>query len=288
MSVTLIGQNNGYGYGTYHLDLGLYPDNTPVVDFEEAWNESHGKFKAIVIRALSIQDLVTGLMVAHSIRERGGEVRNLILPHVPGGRQDRLKWEGDWLFTLKYVARLINDMNFPTVVTLDPHSLATTALIDRLLVPELRIPYLISKVWDKQGQQAPTYSGIIAPDAGASKRAETVAKQFENELPVYYAKKHRDPATNKLSGFSIDDLPSNQHYLVVDDLCDAGGTFLGLAEVIKENSATADLFVTHGLFTKGTEQLAEAYGTLYATDSVDRPRERVKYFNVTEGMNYYA
>lgn len=288
MSVTLIGQNNGYGHGTYHLDLGLYPDNTPVVDFEEAWNESAGRFRAIVIRALSIQDLVTGLMVAHSIRERGGEVRKLILPHVPGGRQDRLKWEGDWLFTLKYVAGLINNMNFPTVVTLDPHSIATTALIDRLVVVELRIPYLISSVWDQQGQHAPVYSGIIAPDFGAVKRAEAVARQFQNELPVYYAKKHRDPATNKLSGFSIDDLPSNQHYLVVDDLCDAGGTFLGLADVIAENGATADLFVTHGLFSKGTEKLRAAYGTVYSTDSVDRPAEGVKYFNVTEGLYYHA
>ena len=38
------------------LSLGLYPDNTPVVDLEDAWNHAQGEFKAIEIHALSIPE----------------------------------------------------------------------------------------------------------------------------------------------------------------------------------------------------------------------------------------
>lgn len=280
MSVILYGRASGK---KYQLDVGLYPDNTPVVDLREAWDGEGGKFRAIIIRALSIQDLVSGLMVVHSIKERGGEVSNLILPHVPGGRQDRLKWEGDWLFTLKYVAGLINQLQFSTVVTLDPHSLATTALIDRVMVPEIHLDGLFK--WYGQFMDIPKYDGVIAPDAGAAKRAEKVAEQLG--VPVYYARKKRDPETNKLSGFAIpDDLPSNSHYLVVDDICDAGGTFIGLAKVIaEEGDATADLFVTHGIFSKEAGlRLKKHYGNVYATDSIDRLADGVTYFKIVEGL----
>lgn len=261
------------------LSLGLYPDNTPVVDLEDAWNHAGGEFKAIEIHALSIQDLVTGLMVSHAIKQRGGSVKNALIPHIPGGRQDRIKWEGDWLFTIKYVANLINAERFEKVITLDPHSLATTALIDNCIVPELNMDWLLSEYAE--------YAGVIAPDAGAEKRAGIVAQQLK--VPLYSAKKHRDPVSNKLSGFSVDELPSNAHYLVVDDICDAGGTFVGLGEVIAENSATADLFVTHGIFSKNAgERLKKHYNKVFSTDSVDRLADGVTYFNVSEGLVRYV
>lgn len=267
------------------LSLGLYPDNTPVVNFGDAWDKAQGEFKAILVRPNSMQEFFTAMMIVDSIRERSGRVDSLILPCIPGQRQDRLKWEGDWLTTLKFIAKTINGMNFKKVISLDPHSIAAEVLIDRLVVPEIRLRHMIEQVWDEQGQYAPTYTGIIAPDLGASKRAEAAAKHFE--IPVYYGKKHRDPATNKLSGFSVDGLADFGHYLVVDDLCDAGGTFLGLAESFPAG-VSADLFVTHGLFSKGSEKLTAAFGTVYATDSIDRPIEGIKYINVSEGLVRYA
>jgi ribose-phosphate pyrophosphokinase len=285
MSVTLYAARDHYGTRGVSVQLGLYPDNSPVIDLEEAWNTTGPNFKSILVRPADMQEFFTAMMIVDSIRERGGTVDSLILPCIPGQRQDRLKWEGDWLLTLKYVAKTINSMNFEKVISLDPHSLAAEVLINRLVVPGLKLRHLIEDSWDKRGQKAPTYSGIIAPDLGAAKRAEAAAKHFE--IPVFYGRKHRDPATNKLSGFSVDGLPDWGHYLVVDDLCDAGGTFLGLAESLPAG-VTADLFVTHGLFTKGTEKLTAAYGNLYTTDSVDRLAERVHYFNVSEGLNLYA
>jgi ribose-phosphate pyrophosphokinase len=219
------------------------------------------------------------MMVADSFDERGKPIDTLIIPRIPGARQDRLKWEGDWLFTLKSVARMINDRQFERVITLDPHSMATTALIDRLEVYPVDF---------NTGFPAVTYAGVIAPDLGASKRAEEAARQLN--VPVFQAGKKRDPETNKLSGFKFyDSLIPDSHYLVVDDLCDAGGTFLGLADEAKTvYGVTLDLFVTHGLFTKGTSALTQKYETLITTDSVEINNPPVITLNVTEGLALYA
>lgn len=260
------------------VSLGLYPDNTPVVNLEDAWNKAGGKFKAILVRPNSMQEFFTAMMIVDSIRERGGYVHDLILPCIPGQRQDRMKWEGDWLMTLKFVAKTINGMNFRKVVALDPHSLAS-GMIDRLLVPELAYDYLF-RIKDR-----PKWDAVIAPDAGAAARAQRFADAFG--IPVIQAFKHRDPETNKLSG-PVVNLPnkSNQHYIVVDDLCDAGGTFKALGEVITTGDyGTVDLFVTHGLFSKGAvERLNKVYKNIYTTNSIDGLHSGVEYIYNVEGL----
>ena len=72
------------------------------------------------------------------------------------------------------------------------------------------------------------YVGLICPDAGAAKRTEAVAEALA--LPVFYARKKRDFATGRLSGFACEPLPPEGRLIVVDDICDGGGTFRGLAE----------------------------------------------------------
>lgn len=64
--------------------------------------------------------------------------------------------------------------------------------------------------------------------------------------------------------------------LIQDDLCDAGGTFIGEAKYLRENgiSNPLNLFVAHGLFTKGLEPLLEHFEHIYCTNSyqdIDHP-----------------
>jgi ribose-phosphate pyrophosphokinase len=72
--------------------------------------------------------------------------------------------------------------------------------------------------------------------------------------------------------------------LLVDDICDAGGTFLGLQTILEGHGATSDLFVTHGLFSAGTKALRRSFRTLYATDSLHYPADGVKYLPIVNGM----
>ena len=76
---------------------------------------------------------------------------------------------------------------------------------------------------------------------------------------------------------------SDKKVIVVDDICDGGATFLKLAEILKQrNVKSMELFVTHGIFTKGTECLTSVYKTVYTTNSYHQDRE-----GVVEGVNYF-
>jgi hypothetical protein len=52
--------------------------------------------------------------------------------------------------------------------------------------------------------------------------------------------------------------------VIVDDICDGGGTFLGLAARLGEQDAgLLTLCVTHGLFTKGVMPLLDVFDRIY-------------------------
>ena len=57
--------------------------------------------------------------------------------------------------------------------------------------------------------------------------------------------------------------------LIVDDLCDAGGTFIGSAQVLRDAGArSVSLYVTHGVFSKGVENLLNnGIDAIYTTTS---------------------
>jgi ribose-phosphate pyrophosphokinase len=216
-------------------------------------------------------DLMGALFFVDALMERGHErPPELILPFVPGARQDRLNPVGDYLFTAKSVAREINMRGFPMVHVLDPHSEVTPALIDRCNV--IHAHEVFSDPGDyghPPWRWTTAYSAIISPDSGAEKRAGAVAKKLG--IPLIHGWKTRDVATGKITGFGLEQSSITGQVLVVDDICDGGGTFIGLAAVIKERGLKADLFVSHGLFSQGTSKLLEHYGRLFTTDSIETP-----------------
>jgi len=115
---------------------------------------------------------------------------------------------------------------------------------------------------------------VIAPDAGAEKRAGAVA--YRLGLPMLHGWKTRDVHDGRISGFGLERATlAPGRVLVVDDICDGGGTFIGLGEVIAKRKLQPDLFVSHGLFTKGTAKLREFYGRIMTTDSIDGAHECV-------------
>ena len=114
------------------------------------------------------------------------------------------------------------------------------------------------------------YDVVVAPDAGAEKRAANVARCLN--LPLCRAWKNRDLQTGNITGFGFGELPNKEKIraLIVDDICDGGGTFVGLAQILKEKVSSLDLFVTHGIFSKGTKELKKYFNKIYTTDSVPR------------------
>jgi ribose-phosphate pyrophosphokinase len=126
---------------------------------------------------------------------------------------------------------------------------------------------------------------IVSPDAGALKKIYKVAAALDH-IDVVECMKQRDLHTGKLSGFKVfeDDL-SGRTCFIVDDICDGGGTFIGVAaELRKLGAAKIILLVSHGIFSKGYE--LAGIDAVYCTDSYKTISEEK--INVFPVMRYLA
>jgi ribose-phosphate pyrophosphokinase len=264
MSLDVLGTDGSI----YRVSFATYPDTTPLVN-------GIAPAEVVLSRPESFSEFVATMFYFDAMRFRGLTTPDLILPMVPGQRQDRLNQSGDVLFTAKSVADMINARNIPCVTILDPHSDVTPALIERCQVVHS---------WECINPPAGKYAAVVSPDAGAEKRAGHVANKLG--IPLLHAWKTRDVQTGKISGFGMQphDLPEGSLVLVVDDICDAGGTFLGLADTLDNANLKAHLWTTHGLFTRGTADLLKRYGHVYCTDSTCGPRDGIIKINICERL----
>jgi len=210
------------------------------------------------IRGTDANEFVQAAMWADMQHDKGHKV-TAVIPFLVGARQDH-----EEEFHARAYAKLVNAIGADKVVAFDTHSHVIEGLIENLTV--VTSGRLIRKaVIGKDPMNSP-YTGIIAPDAGAKERTKLIAQMAH--LPVHQALKHRDPRTGKLDGFSCDALDPNGKYLVVDDICDGGGTFMGLADATGLGPDQLDLFVSHGVFSGRAAQLRERYGHIFTTDSL--------------------
>lgn len=231
-------------------------DNATVYDYQIA-----------VATGMSHDDLFTLAMWADAAKERE-EKTVLILPYLPGARMDR----GTPLGAFVYANFLGEIVNPDQTIVIDPHSQAavdyfSSALRHFTVFPVERV--IRRAVQDPSTDSKPnsTYQGVIAPDKGAHDRAAAAAKVMGN-LPVYTGGKTRDFETGKITGFHMEDeLPAEGRFLIVDDICDGGGTFNALAEATGVGRDRIDLWVTHGIFSKGLSELRKNFGVIHTTDS---------------------
>ena len=150
----------------------------------------------------------------------------------------------------------------------DPHSDVTPALLSNVTVRSTQS--LMQLAFGEQGCLALLREcAFVAPDAGARKRGSMLARAFQTE--AVYADKVRDPVTGKLSGAQVLGEVPQRPLLVVDDICDGGGTFVELARVLREKTdKPLYLDVTRGLFTKGLAPLQECYSRVFSANVRDQ------------------
>ncbi len=201
-----------------------------------------------------------------------------VIPYLPGARQDRGAPLG-----AKVYADFINSMNIDRIICFDPHSDVMPALLDRCRA----VPLHEHPQWFARQRPWDDVVGIIVPDVGARRRAEGVAAALGG-VPLYQASKHRDFATGKLSGFECEPiaLPNGKRLLVVDDICDGGGTFIGLAQTLGLPRESLSLWVSHGIFSKGTKDLFKHYSIIATTDSHPGSHELTTEVNVSHLFHF--
>lgn len=194
---------------------------------------------------------------------------SLALGYVPYGRQDRVCEEGDSL-SIAVFANLINSQNYAHVYICDPHSDVTPALFKNVVVDsqadifEDKFDYIFD--WENDNRV------LVAPDAGAAKKAAVIATggKFSD---VLYAVKSRDMATGEITKLTLTGDVSGKDVVVVDDIGDGMGTFVQLGKLIKEqNPKSMTLIITHGIFSKGHKVVTDIYDKVYTTNTYHQDR----------------
>lgn len=228
----------------------------------------------ISIRVSEFNDIGKLLVAVDALRRMGVNDISLFIPYFPAARQDRIMTPGESL-TSKVYADIINSMEFSRVTIFDPHSDVVTALIDNCEVIDNHdfVKDCMRTLYENDSNCGNANSHIISPDAGANKKSLALVQSFGHESLIK-CDKTRDVITGKLTGFKVyaEDL-QGKDCIVVDDICDGGGTFIGLAaELKKKNAGNLYLIVSHGVFSKGMKginELKKHYKYIFTTDSVD-------------------
>lgn len=228
--------------------------------------ESCDRIWSLTAHLYSTEGVIDLLLTVDALRRaaRHDAEIHLVMPYVPYARQDRVALPGEPLSAAVF-CRLVNSLGFASVTIADPHSDVTPALLDRVrIVPAAQY---VQALLNGALAHLPKVV-LVAPDAGARKRVELVGKAVG--APVVYASKTRDPLTGKLSGAEIPGELPDLPLLIVDDICDGGGTFIALAQVLRaKTSQPLFLYVTHGLFTKGLGPLRPWFDGIFTAHCAD-------------------
>lgn len=238
-----------------------FPAGEVGIKINSYFSENH--VIGLLVQFQNSDDIIALMMIVDALRRMKPKVKIVLYaPYIPYARQDRVMTHGESL-SIKVFADIINSLNFEQVGILDPHSDVTSALIERCSIVTNQSDIFKEPFGDKFGDWA-NYT-IIAPDAGAQKRAEKFAKDVGAKR-VVSAIKSRDVSTGKITSIKLTENVSGDKVVVVDDLIDGGGTFIGLAESLKE-CAEKHLIVTHGIFSKGYDVVLEHYDSVFTTNS---------------------
>lgn len=109
---------------------------------------------------------------------------------------------------------------------------------------------------------------VLWPDEGAAKRYRLPDQVGVVKIQQLNATKKRNVTTGEFEGFTVPERKKfdNDCVLVIDDICDGGGTFLGVTGNLYWKDL--GLCVTHGIFSQGFDKLNGRFSRIYTTNSV--------------------
>lgn len=265
LSFTPLGEDNSINYKSF-----LFAGGEPHIKIADDFDKDAPV--TITQRINSFNDLGLICITVDALRRMGVKEIHLYIPYFPAARQDRVMIPGEPL-SVKVYADIINALALASVTVFDPHSEVTPALLNNCVT--LSNHEFIKEVITKIGSDVK----LISPDGGALKKIYKVS-EFLGGAEVVECSKSRDVKTGKLSGFKVyaEDL-GGADCLIVDDICDGGGTFNGLAEALKaKNAGKLYLAISHGIFSKGFDELSKYFEQIFTTDSI----KHVEHTGVTQ------
>lgn len=256
-----------------------YPDSEKhIVLHGTDWNKH--KSINVVTRIASMDDLFILLQVKQILQHEGVKINILTILYLLGARCDRRFSLGEAI-DANIIQSLIGKISAEYMLFLDPHSI-NKKNFDFISSEKIGTRYnLILKNLDLYRYN------ICYPDEGAARR-------YSSELNPHRARligeKHRKSDGISMQLNTINNLDPMLPILVIDDLCDGGGTFNVLANELEDACPKyqRDIWVTHAIQLSGIKLLASKYNKVYITNSYknwenESLPENVTVIDVTNG-----
>lgn len=266
--------------------ISKFPDGQQSINLDFIHLEDEVKISS---RLNDFKDLEVILCATAALRNLGVKTIHLYVPYFLGARSDRKFEDGGINYLKDVICPIINSQNYETVTIVDAHSDVLEACIHnyRKIDNITLVKFALTDIDNTNSAREKLI--LVSPDAGALKKMYHVSEFFKIENMVI-ANKHRDIRTGKITHTEVPGLtqePGSKNFVIIDDICDGGRTFLEIAKTIRkerEDSVFNDkiyLVVTHGIFSAGFSELKNWFDGIYCTNSVkDVDNELVKQLNI--------
>ena len=253
--------------------LSKFPDGQQQISLEHNGFLPTNEEIFIISRLNNFLDLEQIICANQSLKETGYTNISLLVPYFLGSRSDRkfTKWSNNYLKTV--ICPIINSQYFNQVQVLDPHSDVLEACLNNYVKKSNfdLVKFALTKIDNKDNAQDRII--LISPDGGALKKIYDVAEVF-SITNIVTAMKHRDIKTGKITHTEVPISEETRYYedckfVIVDDICDGGRTFVELAKAIKAIVPVAKIYliVTHGIFSQGLSPLVDHFEAIFCTNS---------------------
>lgn len=199
----------------------------------------------------------------------------LEVPYFLGSRSDRKFEDGSNNYLKDVICPIINSLNLEAVEVLDAHSDVLEACLNNYngLNNHSLIEFALNDIKS-------TGFVLMSPDAGALKKIYKVAEHIKYEGEVITCAKSRG-IDGKITKTEVPHFDITKDVVLIDDICDGGRTFIEIAKIIKLRHEQYErerdekqnergklyLVVTHGIFSKGFDELHNYFDCIYCTNS---------------------
>jgi len=209
------------------------------------------------------ENLVELLIMIDAAKRASAKRVTAVIPYFGYARQDR-KDQPRVSITAKLIANLITEAGADRVMTMDLHASQIQGYFD------IPVDHLYgSSIFLNHLNNLSDNLAVVSPDVGGIKIARAYAKMLNSGLIVI---DKRRPKQNLAEVMNIIGEVEGKDILLVDDLIDTAGTFVGAAKALKEKGARK-IFgaVTHPLLSgPAYDRVRESFiDKLFVTDTIN-------------------
>lgn len=203
------------------------------------------------------------LIMIDAAKRASAQTITAVIPYFGYARQDR-KDQPRVSITAKLVANLLTVAGADRIITMDLHAAQIQGYFD--------IPFdhlYGSSVFKDKIEVHRNNIVVVSPDVGGIKIARAYAKMFHCNLVVI---DKRRPKQNLAEVVNIIGEVDGKDILIVDDLIDTAGTFVGAIEALKERGALKIYgAITHSVLSgNALERIRNSQiDKLYITDTIN-------------------